>query len=82
MTPRAPGCLLRGLSSFVGDMYMTLIYTCELNGMEAFDYLNALQLNAASIARYPADWMPWNDKDSLSTIPVCATVPERHGPQT
>ncbi len=56
--------------SLVGDMFMTLIYTCELNGVDAFDYLNALQLNAESVARSPGDWMPWTCKKSEAAFPV------------
>ena len=37
----------------VGDIYTTLIYTCELNGINAFDYLHQLQLHAADVARQP-----------------------------
>ena len=44
----------------VGDMYMSLIYSCELNGATAFDYLNQLQLNAPQFADHPDRWMPWN----------------------
>jgi len=44
----------------VGDIYMSLIYTCELNGVNAFDYLNQLQLNAPEVAEHPDRWMPWN----------------------
>lgn len=54
--------------SLVGDIYMTLIYTCELNGVEAFDYLNALQLNSASAASSPGDWMPWSYQESLTAL--------------
>jgi transposase len=44
----------------LGDMYMSLIYTCELAGGNAFDYLNQLQLNSADVAKAPQQWMPWN----------------------
>ena len=50
----------------VGDMYMSLIYTCELNGANAFDYLNQLQLNAADATKNPERWMPWNYRESVS----------------
>jgi hypothetical protein len=43
-----------------GDIYMSLIYTCELNGVNAFDYLNQLQLHASEVAEHPDRWMPWN----------------------
>ena len=51
----------------VGDIYMSLIYTCELNGVNAFDYLNQLQLNAADVTEHPACWMPWNYQDALAS---------------
>jgi transposase len=44
----------------VGDIYMSFIHTCELNGANPFDYLTALQENATSVKSNPADWMPWN----------------------
>ncbi len=44
----------------VGDMYMSLIHTCELNGANAFDYLNQLQLHAEEVAKTPDRWLPWN----------------------
>ena len=52
----------------VGDMYMSLIHTCELNGANAFDYLNQLQLNAADVAKTPALWMPWNYRESIDNV--------------
>lgn len=56
--------------SLVGDMHMTLIYTCELNGVDAFAYLNELQLNASSVANSPGDWMPWSYKEHLEAAKV------------
>jgi hypothetical protein len=50
----------------VGDIYMSLIYTCELNGASAFDYLNRLQLSAADVTKHPDRWMPWNYRDNLA----------------
>jgi hypothetical protein len=44
----------------VGDLFMSLIHTCELNGVNSFDYLVALQRNASALALSPQDWMPWN----------------------
>ena len=34
----------------VGDLYMSLIYTCELCGANAFDYLTELQRHANQLA--------------------------------
>lgn len=50
----------------VGDIYMSLIYTCELNGASAFDYLNRLQLARADVTKHPDRWMPWNYRDNLA----------------
>ena len=44
----------------VGDLFMSLIHTCELNGANPFHYLTELQKHAAELAAAPADWMPWN----------------------
>ena len=41
-----------------GDLFMTLIHTCELCGANTFDYLNELQRRAAELARNPVEWMP------------------------
>lgn len=44
----------------VGDLFMSLIYTCELCGASPFDYLTQLQRHAASVALAPEQWLPWN----------------------
>jgi len=57
----------------VGDLFMSLIHTCELNGVNPFDYLTALQKHADELSAHPADWMPWNYRDTL----VKQTAPSR-----
>ena len=52
----------------VGDIYMSLIYTCELNGVNAFDYLNQLQINTAEVAEHPDRWMPWNYHENATAL--------------
>ena len=49
----------------VGDLFMSLIHTCELNGANAFEYLTELQKHAAELAKNPAAWMPWNYREAL-----------------
>ena len=44
----------------VGDLFMTLIHTCQLCGANSFDYLTELQRHAQELAGSPAEWMPWN----------------------
>lgn len=49
----------------VGDLYMSLIHTCELNDVNPFDYLIELQRYAEELGSEPADWMPWNYRNTL-----------------
>ena len=49
----------------VGDLFMSLIHTCELNGVNPFDYLIELQKHAEELAKHPAAWMPWNYRQTL-----------------
>jgi hypothetical protein len=50
----------------VGDLFMSLIYTCQLNQANPFDYLTELQRHAEAIAADPSRWMPWNYSDALA----------------
>jgi transposase len=52
----------------VGDLFMSLIYTCQLSGVNPFDYLTALLRNFDSLAREPVQWMPWNYSDTLVSL--------------
>jgi hypothetical protein len=49
----------------VGDLYMSLIHTCELNDANPFDYLTELQNHATDLAQNPVAWMPWNYRETL-----------------
>jgi len=44
----------------VGDIYMSLIHTCELNGINPFVYLTRLVREGERIAEDPRRWLPWN----------------------
>jgi transposase len=50
----------------VGDLFMSLIHTCELNGVASLGYLIALQKHAREVDEHPAEWMPWNYRDTLA----------------
>jgi transposase len=50
----------------VGDLFMSLIHTCELNGADPFDYLNQLQRHPEELKQTPSDWMPWNYRATLA----------------
>ena len=47
----------------MGDLYMSLIHTCELNGVNPFEYLTELQRHAEQVKQAPGQWMPWNYRD-------------------
>lgn len=49
----------------VGDLFMSLIHTCQLCGANSFDYLIELQRHATELATRSADWMPWNYRERL-----------------
>jgi hypothetical protein len=48
------------------DLFMSLIYTCQLNQANPFDYLTQLQRHADQVAASPQLWMPWNCRAGLS----------------
>ena len=49
----------------VGDLFMSLIHTCELCSADPFDYLTQLQLNARQMKENPQNWLPWNYREAL-----------------
>jgi transposase len=50
----------------VGDLFMSLIYTCQLNEVNPFDYLTQLQEHAEQVAANPQRWLPWNYQEALT----------------
>jgi hypothetical protein len=52
----------------MGDLYMSLIHTCELNGVNPFDYLTELQGRAEELRQNPSEWMPWNYSATLNRL--------------
>lgn len=52
--------------ALVGDILMSLIYTCELARANPFDYLTQLQRHAYDVAQNPAAWLPSTYRDTLA----------------
>lgn len=50
----------------VGDIFLSLIHTAELNGIDPFDYLTELIRHRGEIEGRTADWLPWNYRDTLA----------------
>jgi len=53
----------------VGDLFMSLIHTCQFCDANPFHYLTALQEHSESVARSPQQWMPWNYRDQFPGEP-------------
>ena len=51
-----------------GDLYMSFIYTCQLNKKNPFDYLTELQRHSAEAAASPGDWMPWSYETAMQLL--------------
>jgi transposase len=57
----------------VGDIFMSLIYTCQLGEADPFDYLTELQRHAAALATAPQQWMPWNYRVTIANLAADTT---------
>ena len=56
----------------VGDLFMSLIHTCELSDANPFDDLTQLQRHASELAESPRDCMPWNHCATLAQLDTAA----------
>jgi transposase len=54
--------------AYIGDMFMSFIHTCYLHKVNPFDYLVILQKYSQHLFKNPHLWMPWNYKDTLSSL--------------
>ena len=59
----------------VGDLFMTLIHTCELEGVNPFDYMVAVQRHSELVEANPDCWMPWNFRGTLADLEPKSTGP-------
>lgn len=65
-----------GHGAWIGDMFMSLIHTCHLMKVNAFDYLVVLQKHASRLFKEPARWMPWNFKDTIDDLATAESLLE------
>jgi len=56
----------------VGDLFMSLIYTCECCGVNPFNYLTQLQRHSGQLALHPESWLPWNYRAALQAPQAAA----------
>jgi hypothetical protein len=57
-----------------GDLFMSLIFTCLLNGENPLEYLTALQGHLSEMASHPSEWMPWNYRQTLQRLSAAAAA--------
>lgn len=50
----------------VGDAFMSLIHTAELNRVNPFEYLVALLEHSDAVVENPSAWLPWNYPSAAS----------------
>lgn len=50
----------------IGDIFMSLIHTCNLMKINPFKYLVALQKYSESLFKEPSRWMPWNYENAIA----------------
>ncbi|MDA3787571.1 MAG: transposase [Desulfobacula sp.] len=50
----------------IGDIFMSLIHTCNLMKINPFKYLVALQKNSSALFKDPSQWMPWNYESAMA----------------
>lgn len=52
----------------VGDLHMSLIHTCTLNGVNPFHYLTEVLRHREELRAAPADWIPWTYRETLQRL--------------
>lgn len=54
--------------AMVGSILTSIIYTCELAGINPFEYLVALQVYKNHIVKEPKARLPWNYENTLAVL--------------
>jgi hypothetical protein len=49
-----------------GDIFMSIIQTCKLARINAFEYLTELQKHSKDVGANPSEWLPWNYKSTMA----------------
>ncbi len=58
----------------MGDLFMSLIHSCELNDVNAFDYLTEWLRHLEELKQNPSAWMPWNYRETLARLAAPAAA--------
>jgi transposase len=52
--------------AYIGDLFMSLIHTCNLNHVNPFHYLTTLQKRSSELFKDPKRWLPWNYQQAIT----------------
>ena len=58
----------------LGDLFMSLIVTCNLGGVNPFDYLTQLQIHTTLVSQNPERWFPWNYQETIACLSIKASA--------
>jgi len=53
------------IGAHVGDVFMSLIHTAELSGVNPFDYVTELLHHPREVSDDAEGWMPWNYRGAI-----------------
>ena len=61
----------------VGDILMSLIYTCILSSINPLEYLTETEKHTTKVADNPQAWLPWNYRNTIEAVnaPKVKTLP-------
>lgn len=61
----------------VGDILMSLIYTCILSSINPLEYLTETEKHTTEVAENPQAWLPWNYRNTIEAAdaPKVKTLP-------
>ena len=54
--------------AYIGDLFMSIIHTCNLNDVNPFDYLTTLEKHSSEVFKNPHKWLPWNYEATVSSM--------------
>ena len=52
----------------LGDLFMSIFYTCQLNKINPLHYMNTVCEHHAEVVDNPEQWLPWNYQQAVSAI--------------
>ena len=54
--------------ALIGDIHMSIIYTCWINDINPLDYMVQLQYYRSEVVKNPHCFLPWNYQNTISVL--------------